>query len=479
MGRLAGKEDMIGRRVVVLALWALCLLNHSAQAADLPDDTPENSVVLLVGAGDYGLWGELKGPAFDICALYGLYRDLLRIPAANIIVLLSVPEGHDPPCKIPGVRSVTDETLRSSLAGLVVRQPLPRAVYLHFSGHGFEEGSRQRLVLSAGRGDETAEVIALDDLLAVLRSPASDSPKLAVFIDACRDTSLASDTHMRSERLGRQATETARRALNGRVGAVYFASSSGEFSHTRRSIQGARNNQLMGYFTWATIRGMVGGARQNNGEINFGSLASYIEQEVAASRRYELGGVVVEPQTPQHVMLSERSSNALLGAPHTAFLNQSFQFYAEASVEAMNEAGASLAGPFSYDIMTPQSQRPATELNLIGATVVQPPGPFRLLLPRGMDVPSDVHHWTFVVRAVFFYGPNRREFIVCNASPRVPEGQQPKFVAPEILTTIDRQELVLDIRGAWVRIGHWIRDVENIYNPAVQAEHTRTMGTGC
>jgi len=470
---------MIGRSIVALALSAVCLLHLTAQAAGSPDDTSENSVVLLVGASDYGLWGELKGPAFDICALYGLYRDLLRIPAGNIVVHLAVPEDQEPPCKISGVQSVSGEALRSSVAGLMTRLPAPRAIYVHFSGHGFEESGRQQLVISGGKGGKTAEVIALDELLALLRSPASSSPKLAVFIDACRDSAMAGDGPTRSEKLSGHAADAARRALSGRVGAVYFGSSSGEFSHTRRSIQGARNTQLMGYFTWATIRGMIGGGRQNKGELSFGSLARYIEQEVAAARRYEIGGVVAEPQTPQHVMLSEQSYNALLGAPHTAFLNNSFQFYAEALVEPMNEAGASLAGPFSYDIMTPQANRPATELNLIGATVVQPPGPFRLPLPQGMDIPSSVHHWRFVVRAVFFYGPHRREFIVCNASPRVPEEQQPTYVRPEILTTVDARELKIDILGAWSRIGHWMRDRDSIYDPADPAVHTRMVGKGC
>jgi hypothetical protein len=178
----------------------------------------------------------------------------------------------------------------------------------------------------------------------------------------------------------------------------------------------------------------------------------------------------------------------VLREPSAASLNADFMFYAEAMVEPLRSDGKRYSRAFSYDLMTPANGRRATELNLLTPQIVTPPGPFRLRLPYGSSIPTNVERWNYMARAVLMFGPNRKEFIVCASSPAIPEKSfvQPSTAAlpdgladNEILVTIENQDLVIDIRGAWRKIGYWLQSGNDLYDPSVKAEHVRIVAAGC
>ena len=228
----------------MLAAWFV-----PVSAAEERTDTPASSMVVLIGVADYGDLGQLTGPAYDICALYALYRNLLRIPAQNISVYFTAEASEKSvPCQTSGWRGASRRELVDGLR--ISRERLRKAtmIYMHFAGHGFERERRQYLLLAQGNagGGDDEPALPLDELLALLPARPRPFDGLAVFVDACRN-SFGAAGRQKGERLSSLAKAAASQSVRGATGALFLSASPGEYSYTRRSISGARESQLMGY----------------------------------------------------------------------------------------------------------------------------------------------------------------------------------------------------------------------------------------
>jgi hypothetical protein len=293
--------------VVVSFISLFATFTHAQQNITNVDATTE---VVLIGIAGYGENDSLAGPAHDICALYVLYHTLLGIPASNIHVYFTPDRGNSRRNCLPkDIRAATKASIIEGMNKIRVRLENASMIYLHYTGHGFESSDTQYLVTA----DRVTEIGNTEKALSVARLLSLIPPRrrfngLAIFVDACRDTYISNFSGTKGQVQGKTISNDAAVQTLRATGGVFLAASSGELSYTRKSISGARESELMGYFTWAVIRGLVGGARRTDGKISIGSMAAYLEQEVPRSRQYELGMDAIKPQHPKAYLLGNNAS---------------------------------------------------------------------------------------------------------------------------------------------------------------------------
>ena len=449
-----------------------------------------SNFVVLIGVSDYAKGGTLDGPKNDICALFKMYSGIFRVPTSNILVFLSdAGEGKESSCGFEAYsRPATKASILSVLRTERARLANSSMIYIHFTGHGAEASGEQVVFLAKSAADTTsvdATTMKLSDLMSLLPSRKAPSNYLAVFLDACREAKPSNEGRNTPSALS--SVNAATLALTDSAGAIFLSASPGQYSYTRRGIPGAREGRTMGYFTWAVIRGLLGSAKTERSEVTYASLADYVKDEVPNSIKYELGPPITGDQQPSTIFLSPASKELAFGLPSRYSLNSSFMFYAEARVAAYDKEGKLSHGPFSYDLMlAPNSKLVSAELLILNPQRIEPPGPFRLPLPPTDGPPADSAQWKYTVRSVFMYGPNRKEFVTCALNPTIPQKRVNTHPAvprrppySEILTTIDSNDLIIDIRGAWRLIGYWLQSSNDPFDPELRAEHERMVAEGC
>lgn len=463
---------MRSARCGLLAALASLLSIAPAAAAVSPVDASTTHVV-LVGVEDYGVRGAtLTGPSRDICALYRTYVDVLRIPAANVRVFFASGDGFGPQSACSQIRS-RSATRAALIAGLQEIAPTfsnASLVIVNFSGHG-EASGREQFLLLADDGNKATSRISLAEVVTNMRFDRPHRAKLALFIDACRDTVTTAGPSQRADQSVLPAADVASSFLKSDV-AVFLATAPASKSYIRPHYANDQPVHPIGYFTWTLIKGLLGSAGDADGRLSANDLAEYLRKEVPALLSFEF---VKErlTQVPE-AGFSTTAAREMLMPARSRKGDSSFLFFAEVRLIPTDGKGVRYGGTYSFDLMTPQMGRPPSELMAISPTEMAFPGPFRTPLPRNIDLPATIEKWEYSARVTFLVGSSRKEFVVCDRGPNV----SLPGATPEVSTRVTDGNFEIDALQAFRLWGRALGDMEPDSNDRAPT-HSRRAAPGC
>jgi hypothetical protein len=165
--------------------------------------------------------------------------------------------------------------------------PTDGLLLISFAGHGMERGGKAYLLPSDAVASNDMMLLE-DTALSVDRIKesirATGVGQVVLILDACRNDPSAGRSN--GDNL---LTSTFTRGFNFDVRnreitafATLYATAVGH-----RAYEYAEKNQ--GYFTWALVEALKGGAANNKGEVTLGSLVKYLEEAVPTRVRIDLG----------------------------------------------------------------------------------------------------------------------------------------------------------------------------------------------
>ncbi|HEX8187089.1 MAG TPA: caspase family protein, partial [Pyrinomonadaceae bacterium] len=235
---------------------------------------------LVVGVDSYAdaQIGGLAGAANDARLLAAALVERAGFPAEQVVLLAS----GEPPERQP----TRGQILRrlSNLAGAV---PPDGLLLFSFAGHGVERGGRAFLLPSDAQlnGDvELLEQTAVGADWVRKRIEAAGVRQVLMLLDACRDDPAAGRSAA-----GGALTETYRRAFNLELRnrgveafATIYATAVGGRAYEYRE-------KRHGYFTWALVEGLRGGAADARGEVTLAGLVKYVQEYVPRRVALDLG----------------------------------------------------------------------------------------------------------------------------------------------------------------------------------------------
>jgi hypothetical protein len=235
---------------------------------------------LVVGVDDYAdaQIGALGGAADDARLLAGALVERAGFPAEQVILLAS----GEPPERQP-----TRGQILRRLSNLAATVPRDGLLLFSFAGHGIERGGRAFLLPSDAQlnGDvELLEQTAVEADWVRKRIEASGVRQVLMLLDACRD-----DPGGGRSAAANALTETYRRAFNFELRnrgveafATVYATAVGG-----RAYESAEKGH--GYFTWALVEGLRGGAADARGEVTLAGLLKYVQESVPRRVALDLG----------------------------------------------------------------------------------------------------------------------------------------------------------------------------------------------
>ena len=245
---------------------------------ELPARAKRYALVVGVDAYADAQIGQLGGAANDARLLAGALIERAGFPAEQVVLLAS----GEPPERQP----TRGQILRrlSNLAAVVPRDGL---LLFSFAGHGVERGGRAFLLPSDAQlnGDvELLEQTAVEAAWVRKRIEAAGVRQVLMLLDACRDDPAAGRSGADNA-----LTESYRRAFNFELrnrGVEAFAT-------IYATAVGGRAYEYKekghGYFTWALVEGLRGGAADARGEVTLAGLVKYVQERVPRRVALDLG----------------------------------------------------------------------------------------------------------------------------------------------------------------------------------------------
>ncbi|MFY9554019.1 MAG: caspase family protein [Blastocatellia bacterium] len=260
----------------------------------------------------------LHGAANDARAIAEALVRYAGFPAEQVILLASDQVAERQPARNNVLRYL------SNLRGMV---PPDGLLLISFAGHGMERGGKPYLLPSDAVAsndmmllEDTA--ISVDRLKESVR--ATGVRQVVLILDACRNDPSAG----RSNR-DNLLTSTFTRGFNFDVHnrevtafATLYATAVGH-----RAYEYAEKNQ--GYFTWALVEGLQGGAANSKGEVTLGRLVKYLEEAVPNRVRIDLGAgreqkpfAYIEGYKADELVIAVASSGAAASPTDTSSAKQ-------------------------------------------------------------------------------------------------------------------------------------------------------------
>jgi Flp pilus assembly protein TadD len=234
---------------------------------------------LVIGVDQYrdGNISPLRGAANDANSLARALTQYSGFPADQVILLATdQPEGRQP-------TRINILTYLSNLAKLVPKDGL---LLVSFAGHGIERGGQAYLIPSDARLTDDVSLLE-ESAVSVTRMHdrirATGVNQIVVLLDACRN-----DPGGRADAPNPLTTAYTRGfnfdVRNREVSAfvTLYATAIGQ-----RAYEYADKKQ--GYFTWALVEALKGGAANEKGEVTLAQLVRYVQENVPKRVAIDLG----------------------------------------------------------------------------------------------------------------------------------------------------------------------------------------------
>ncbi len=235
---------------------------------------------LVIGVDEYQdkQITKLEGAANDAKTLADTLIQYSGFPADQVFIYTA-----DQPLE----RRPTRGNILSRLSNMRSLIPKDGLLLVSFSGHGMErEGKGYLLPADAQVNGDLALLEQTAINADVIKSWIRDMglAQVILILDACRDNPSAS-RGVTSKPL----TETYAHRFNFDLRnrevsafATLYATEVGQVAYEYKE-------RKLGYFTWALVEGLKGGAADENGEVTLAKLVKYIQEAVPKRMRFELG----------------------------------------------------------------------------------------------------------------------------------------------------------------------------------------------
>lgn len=401
---------------------------------------------LLVGVERYEGATPLSGPNKDVCALRQVLVTVGNFKPENVIVLAT-------PGSCPNFTTLAPNWANLEATLIKLKSEVNRESFFlfAFSGHGLAKGSESYLMLQDSDWTEIEKKSISVDYLSSKLLRGDSAPRHSLFlIDACRNPGTGA---AKSEGLAGKFSDSFGRLLS--VGSsqsvtVLFSATLGEQSYIR-------STGPVSFFTWAVIRALIGEAADQSGNVTVGALTQLVEKEVPDLIRVDFlanNAAEQHPTAGSFGLTQEDFVIAQVPTPSTRF------FYSiEAFIVPKSKDGKTLALPLHVDLVSP---RPLNFLDeTIPLNVSVTPALNVITIPYDKIDPKKVAQWHYLVRMTFHYGRWHRAFVMCPASPNVPDGQTNER-SQEIKTQISDGVLVIDPLISFMMWGHALRDPDGV-----------------
>jgi len=398
---------------------------------------------LLVGVEEYSEIPRLSGPNKDVCVLRQILTSVGGFKSQNIIVLAK-------PGSCPNVQTLppTPEQVVNAIDKLNSVMRKNSFFLFSFSGHGVSRGDESYLMLqnSTETSGAPTKSVSIKGLINQLVAGVAAPEHMLFLVDACRTSVSAGSTDPGLDRGFAESFEQMAKYGKTHSASVVFSAKLGEQSYIR-------STGPVSFFTWAVIKGLIGEAAERDGRVTMRGLAEYVEKEVPELIRVDFlsdNKVQQHPTTRNFGVGQEDFVVSKVPAPSTMF------FYSvEAFLVPLSKAGKILATPLHVDLVSPRPLGFLDETLPLNIKVV---GPLNIIgIPYGKIDKQKVGSWDYLVRMTFHHGRWHRAFVMCPASPNVPENE--KFErAQEIKTYISDGVLVIDPLISFMMWGEALRD---------------------
>jgi formylglycine-generating enzyme required for sulfatase activity len=234
---------------------------------------------LVVGVDEYQdeQISRLSGAGNDAKALAGALVRYAGFPADQVILLAS----DQPQQRQPNRGNILQYL--SNLRGIVPEDGL---LVVSFAGHGVERGGRGFLCPSDARiGGSIALLestgVAVDTVREWIRE--TGVKQVLIILDACRNdpSGRGGGENRLTDSFARQFNFDVR---NKEVTAfaTLYATDVGHVAYEYKE-------KKQGYFTWALVEGLKGGAANEKGEVTLGGLVRYLQEQVPRRVRLDMG----------------------------------------------------------------------------------------------------------------------------------------------------------------------------------------------
>jgi tetratricopeptide (TPR) repeat protein len=233
---------------------------------------------LIIGVDEYkdGQIGRLGGAANDAHALADALVRYAGFPPDQVILLSTDQPEERQPSRVNILRRL------SNLAGVIPKDGL---LLFSFAGHGMERNGQAYLLPSDAQFSN--DIAFLEDTAVSVsrmkdRIKATGVGQVIVLLDACRNDpgGRADAPNPLSSAYTKFNFDVRNREVQ--AFATIYATAVGQ-----RAYEYTEKKQ--GYFTWALVEGLKGGAANENGEITLSQLVSYVQGVVPKRLGIDLG----------------------------------------------------------------------------------------------------------------------------------------------------------------------------------------------
>jgi hypothetical protein len=259
-------------------------LSPAVEVKDLP--ASEKRWALVIGVDEYkdSQIGALRGAANDARVLADALVRYAGFPADQVILMTTAQPDERQPTRVNILRRL------SNLASVVPKDGL---LLFSFSGHGMERGGHAYLLPSDAQ--ITDDVTFLEETAVSIsrmheRIKASGVGQVLVLLDACRnDPGGRADAPNPLTAAYTRGFSFDVRNREVQAFATLYATAVGH-----RAYEYSEKKQ--GYFTWALVEGLKGGAANERGEVTLSRLVEYVQTVVPKRVGIDLGsGKVQQP----------------------------------------------------------------------------------------------------------------------------------------------------------------------------------------
>lgn len=295
-------------KLVILLLVIFCQTIFSQEKAvgnvsisKLPAKEKRWALIIGVSQYDDGNITPLPGANNDARELRDALRDYAGFDERQIITL-TTDESKD--------RQPTKNNILRYLGNLSGTVPKDGLLLVAFSGHGIERQKQAFLLASDTPYNDNLRVLertaisVSDDFKELIRD--TGVGQVIILLDACRNdpSSGRSGSDNPLTQAYKDGFSFDLRNKEVEAFATLYATSIGE-----RAYEYTRENK--GYFTWAFIEGLKGGAANASGEITLGSLIRYVEKQVPQQVKIDLGSKKL--QRPFSIIEGYKAEELVLG----------------------------------------------------------------------------------------------------------------------------------------------------------------------
>jgi hypothetical protein len=258
---------------------------------------------LVIGVDQYrdGQINALKGSVNDAHNLANALVSYAGFPQDQVIVLTTdQPEERQP-------TRINILTYLSNLASLVPKDGL---LLVSFAGHGIERGGQAYLIPSDARLSHDVSLLE-ESAVSVTRMhdriKAIGVGQVIVLLDACRN-----DPGGRADAPNNMSAAYAKfnfdvRNREVQAFATLYATAIGQ-----RAYEYTEKRQ--GYFTWAIVEGLKGGAANQNGEVTLAALVRYVQETVPKKIALDLGAYM--QQRPFAIVEGYKADELVVAVPN-------------------------------------------------------------------------------------------------------------------------------------------------------------------